>query len=155
MGDRQLADHYGLNVVCRVIVGTGTGVGVFIHLAVAPDPLLTQLQNILDSIPERDSIQQFINAAVVGAVLVVMDPDQFLSTGNQRIREEILRVAPNNCLHPGVHDPDIVAVPDIVYPQGVGLVGEDPAAVGVEVRHHGLYRRVIDRLGTIPGMALQ
>ena len=86
---------------------------------------------------------------------VVVDTHQFLGTGGHRVRQQAGLVAPDNGLHPGVHCPSVVAVPHIIYTEGMGLIGKDAGGVGIEIGHHGGYGRVRNGLGAAPGMALQ
>ena len=86
---------------------------------------------------------------------IVVDAHQFLGAGRYRIRQQTGLVAPDNGLRPGVHGPDIVAVPHIVHTQGLGLIGKDAGGMGIEVGHHRFDRRIRDRFGIAPCVALQ
>ena len=155
MGDVQLAYHNGLYIVGGVIAGAGAGVGVLIDLALTPYALRAQVENILRPVTERFAVHFIVNAGIVGMLQVVIDAKQFLGAGRHGVRQQTGLVAPDDSLRPGVHGPGVVAVPYVIYAQGLGLIGKDAGGMGVEVSHHGLYSGVGNGLGIAPGMAFQ
>ena len=156
MGDGEIADDDPLNVIGRMLCGSGAGVGVLIDIAVAPDALSTQIEDVLGAVSERGPVYDLVNAGVAGVLQIVVDIHQFLGAGSHGISgKRLLFMAPDDSLHPCVHGPGVVRAPDLIHAQGVGSVGKNAAAVGIIIGHHGLYRRVADGLGVIPLMSLQ
>ena len=135
--------------------GTGTSIRILIGFALAPNTLLTEIQNVLGTLTKGHPIYDLIDAGVAGVLQIVIDVHELLGAYCRRVIQGALLIAPDYSLYPGVHDPGVVRSPDLIHAKRFGLVSKDPSGVSIVVRHHGSYCGVVDWLRAVPLMSFQ
>ena len=153
-GDGQISDNDALDLIGGVLGRTRAGILVFINIAIAPHTLLAQIQDVLGAVPQAYPIYNIVDTGEVGVVQMVIDIHQFLRADGGRIIQGTLLIAPDHCLNPGIHGPNIARIPNIVNTEGMCLIRKNPSAVGIKIGHHDLDCLIIDDLRTIPRMTI-
>ena len=71
--DGQVANDDALNIIGRMLGGTGAGVVVLVDFTVAPDALGSQIQNILRPVAQSGPVYNVVNTGVVGVLQIVIN----------------------------------------------------------------------------------
>ena len=153
--DGKTADHNALDSAGGVCGRACAGEGILFYVAIAPNILLAQIQNIFRPVPECGAVAGLVDAGIARALQRVPDVHQFLRTGGGGITQGAVLIPPHDGLHPGVHVPAITGIPDVIHAKGVGLVREDAEGVGVVIGHHHFDGGIGDGLRIAPGLADQ
>ena len=154
-GHGEPANKDRLHIIGRVVGGAGTCIVVLIDITFAPDTLLPKGQDVVRPVTEGPAVQFIVNVGIMGTAHIIEDIHQFFRAGFHRVGEKTSLVTPDDCLHPGIHHPDIVRPPCLSDTEGDRLIGENAGGVAIEVGHHVLHSRVRDGLRLVPFMAFQ
>ena len=153
--DGKTADHNALDGAGGVGGRASAGEGILFYVAIAPNILLAQIQDIFRPIPECGAVAGLVDAGIARALQRVPDVHQFLRAGGGGITQGAVLIPPHDGLHPGVHVPAITGIPDVIHAKGVGLVREDAEGVGVVIGHHHFDGGIGDGLRIAPGLTDQ
>ena len=153
--DGKAADHNALDGAGGVGGRASAGEGILFYVAIAPNILLAQIQNVFRPVPECGTVAGLVDAGIARALQRVPDVHQFLRAGGGGITQGAVLIPPHDGLYPGVHVPAITGIPDVIHAQGVGLVREDAEGVGVVIGHHHFDGGIGDGLRIAPGLADQ
>ena len=153
--DGKTADHNALDGAGGVGGRASAGEGILFYVAIAPNILLAQIQDIFRPVPECGAVAGLVDAGIARALQRVPDVHQFLRAGGGGITQGAVLIPPHDGLYPGVHVPAITGIPDVIHAKGVGLVREDAEGVGVVIGHHHFDGGVGDGLRIAPGLADQ
>ena len=153
--DGKTADHNALDGAGGVCGRARAGEGILFYIAIAPNILLAQIQDIFRPIPECGAVAGLVDAGIARALQRVPDVHQFLRAGGGGITQGAVLIPPHDGLHPGVHVPAITGIPDVIHAKGVGLVREDAEGVGVVIGHHHFDGGIGDGLRIAPGLTDQ
>ena len=148
--DGKAANHNALDGAGGVCGRARAGEGILFYVAIAPNILLAQIQDIFRPVPECGTVAGLVDAGIARALQRVPDVHQFLRTGGGGITQGAVLIPPHDGLHPGVHVPAITGIPDVIHAQGVGLVREDTERVGVVIGHHHFDGGIGDGLRIAP-----
>ena len=143
-GDGEPANKDRLYIIGRMVGGAWTCIVVLINITVTPDALRSKGQDVVRTVTEGPTVQFIVDVAIMSAVHIIEDIHQFFCTGCHRIREKTCLVTPDDCLYPGVHNPDVVRSPGLSNTEGNRLIGEYAGGMAIEVGHHVLHSRVRD-----------
>ena len=150
--DGKTADHNALDGAGGVCGRASAGEGILFYVAIAPNILLAQIQNIFRPVPECGAVAGLVDAGIARAFQRIPDVHQFLRAGGGGIAQGAVLIPPHDGLYPGVHVPAITGIPDVIHAQGVGLVREDAEGVGVVIGHHHFDGGIGDGLRIAPGL---
>ena len=150
--DGKTADHNALDGAGGVGGRASAGEGILFYVAIAPNILLAQIQDIFRPIPECGAVAGLVDAGIACALQRVPDIHQFLRAGGGGITQGAVLIPPHDGLYPGVHVPAITGIPDVIHAKGVGLVCEDAEGVGVVIGHHHFDGGIGDGLRIAPGL---
>ena len=150
--DGKTADHNALDSAGGVCGRASAGEGILFYVAIAPNILLAQIQDIFRPVPECGAVAGLVDAGITRALQRVPDIHQFLRAGGGGITQGAVLIPPHDGLYPGVHVPAITGIPDVIHAQGVGLVREDAEGVGVVIGHHHFDGGIGDGLRIAPGL---
>ena len=153
--DGKTANHNALDGAGGVGGRASAGEGILFYVAIAPNILLAQIQDIFRSIPECGAVADLVDAGIARALQRVPDVHQFLRAGGGGITQGAVLIPPHDGLYPGVHVPAITGIPDVIHAKGVGLVCEDAEGVGVVIGHHHFDGGIGDGLRIAPGLPNQ
>ena len=153
--DGKTADHNALDGAGGVGGRASAGEGILFYVAIAPNILLAQIQDIFRPVPECGAVAGLVDAGIARALQRVPDVHQFLRAGGGGITQGAVLIPPHDGLYPGVHVPAITGIPDVIHAQGVSLVREDAEGVGVVIGHHHFNGGIGDGLRMPPGLADQ
>ena len=153
--DGKTADHNALDGAGGVGGRASAGEGILFYVAIAPNILLAQIQDIFRPVPECGAVAGLVDAGIARALQRVPDVHQFLRAGGGGITQGAVLIPPHDGLYPGVHVPAITGIPDVIHAKGVGLVREDAEGVGVVIGHHHFDGGIGDGLRIAPGLANQ
>ena len=153
--DGKTADHNVLDGAGRMCGRASAGEGILFYVAIAPNILLAQIQDIFRPVPECGAVAGLVDAGIARALQRVPDVHQFLRAGSGGITQGAVLIPPHDGLYPGVHVPAITGIPDVIYAKGVGLVREDAEGVGVVIGHHHFDGGIGDGLRIAPGLTDQ
>ena len=151
--DGKAADHNALDGAGGVCGRARAGEGILFYVAIAPNILLAQIQNVFRPVPECGAVADLVDTGIACALQRVPDVHQFLRAGSGGITQGTVLIPPHDCLYPGVHVPAITGIPNVIHAQGVGLVREDAEGVGVVIGHHHFDGGIGDGLRIAPGLA--
>ena len=153
--DGKTADHNALDGAGGVGGRASAGEGILFYVAIAPNILLAQIQDIFRPVPECGAVAGLVDAGIACALQRVPDVHQFLRAGGGGITQGAVLIPPHDGLYPGVHVPAITGIPDVIHAKGMGLVREDAEGVGVVIGHHHFDGGIGDELRIAPGLADQ
>ena len=153
--DGKAADHNALDGAGGVCGRASTSEGILFYVAIAPNILLAQIQDIFRPVPECGAVAGLVDAGIACALQRVPDIHQFLRAGSGGITQGAVLIPPHDGLYPGVHVPAITGIPDVIHAKGVGLVREDAEGVGVVIGHHHFDGGIGDGLRIAPGLSNQ
>ena len=153
--DGKTADHNALDSAGGVCGRARAGEGILFYVAIAPNILLAQIQDIFRPVPECGAVAGLVDAGIARALQRVPDVHQFLRAGSGGITQGAVLIPPHDGLYPGVHVPAITGIPDVIHAKGVGLVREDAEGVGVVIGHHHFNGGIGDGFRIAPGLADQ
>ena len=153
--DGKAADHNALDGAGWVGGRARAGEGILFYVAIAPNILLAQIQDIFRPVPECGAVAGLVDAGIARAFQRIPDVHQFLRAGGGGITQGAVLIPPHDGLYPGVHVPAITGIPDVIHAQGVGLVREDAEGVGVVIGHHHFDGGIGDGLRIAPGLTDQ
>ena len=153
--DGKTADHNALDGAGGVGGRASAGEGILFYVAIAPNILLAQIQDIFRPVPECGAVAGLVDAGIARALQRVPDVHQFLRAGSGGITQGAVLIPPHDGLYPGVHVPAITGIPDVIHAKGMGLVREDAEGVGVVIGHHHFDGGIGDGLRIAPGLADQ
>ena len=148
----KAADHNALDGAGGVGGRASAGEGILFYVAIAPNILLAQIQDIFRPVPECGAVAGLVDAGIARTLQRVPDIHQFLRAGCGGITQGAVLIPPHDGLYPGVHVPAITEIPDVIHAQGVGLVREDAEGVGVVIGHHHFDGGIGDGLRIAPGL---
>ena len=153
--DGKTADHNALDGAGGVGGRASAGEGILFYVAIAPNILLAQIQDIFRPVPECGAVAGLVDTGIARALQRVPDVHQFLRAGGGGITQGAVLIPPHDGLYPGVHVPAITGIPDVIHAKGMGLVREDAEGVGVVIGHHHFDGGIGDGLRIAPGLADQ
>ena len=153
--DGKTADHNALDGAGGVGGRARAGEGILFYVAIAPNILLAQIQDVFRPVPECGAVAGLVDAGIARALQRVPDVHQFLRAGGGGITQGAVLIPPHDGLYPGVHVPAITGIPDVIHAKGLGLVREDAERVGVVIGHHHFDGGIGDGLRIAPGLADQ
>ena len=153
--DGKAADHNALDGAGGVGGRASAGEGILFYVAIAPNILLAQIQNVFRPVPECGAVAGLVDAGIARALQRVPDVHQFLRAGGGGVTQGAVLIPPHDGLYPGVHVPAITGIPDVIHAKGLGLVREVAERVGVVIGHHHFDGGIGDGLRIAPGLANQ
>ena len=150
--DGKTADHNVLDGAGGVCGRARAGEGILFYVAIAPNILLAQIQDIFRPVPECGAVAGLVDTGIARALQRVPDVHQFLRAGGGGITQGAVLIPPHDGLYPGVHVPAITGIPDVIHAKGLGLVREDAERVGVVIGHHHFDGGIGDGFRIAPGL---